>query len=153
MKAKNLKDLYTGKIYANDFVLAAAPRNTIEGELEFFTLGRYVSNNELEKEYETRGLVPADLYRLAVWEEAHQKDERKYFATHWKDAEGKWCCATFGRWRGGREVYVDRGDGGWDGYWSFAGVRKSSVSDPKTLSSDPLPLVLEINGHTYRRKK
>lgn len=144
---KTLKDIYIGKIHADDEVLKNAPRNKKQGELEFFSLGEYVSDDDLEKEYKSRGLMPADLYALAAWNEEHKDDGRKYFATHWKDKDGNWCFAAFGRWGGdGRGVFVLRSDGDeWSGRWWFGGVRKDSSSrlEPKP-SSDTLPLELRI---------
>ena len=145
---KTLKEITTAKIYANEEVLATAPRNKVQGELEFFNLDKYVTDVKLEKEYESRGLVPADLYALANWNEEHKDDERRYFATHWKDAQGKWCFAAFGRWRGGRRVRVSRYDGGWGGGWWFAGLRKSTQKlDTKTSALEPtldLDLAIKI---------
>lgn len=141
-KPRKLKDITTATIYANDEVLKNAPRHTHIRELEFFTLGRYVSDNELEKEYESRGLEPADLYSLAIWDEGNKDREvKKYVATHWKDAEGKWCFATFRRWRGERSVSVYRGGGDWRDRWWLAGVpvrKGTESSETQSLPLDPL---------------
>jgi hypothetical protein len=156
-KPKELKDITTAKIYADDEVLKNAPRHTHIGELEFFTLDRYVTDDGLEKEYESRGLEPADLYSLARWDEGNKdREDKKFVATHWKDAQGKWCFAVFFRWDGERRVGVYRSGRDWDGAWFFSGVRKSpQKSEAKTLASDPLNLVLPpeliINGQLYRR--
>lgn len=74
---KQLKDITTAKIYADEEVLRNAPRHTHIRELEFFTLDRYVSNDELEKEYRSRGLEPDDIYSLAIWDEANKDREEK----------------------------------------------------------------------------
>lgn len=138
---KKLKDIYTGSIYANDEVLAAAPRNKIQGALEFFKIGKYVTDDELAQAYESHGLVPADIYALAAWNEENKDDERKYFATHWKDKDGKWCFATFRRWRDERRADVARRGSDWLDFWSFAGVRKSTQnSDAQTSALIPLEL-------------
>lgn len=97
-----------------------------EAEVVFFNLGRYVTDDELEKEYELRGLKPADPYSLAAVNEADPAfaDENPN-GTHWKDADGKWCFAAFSRWcDGGRGVSVLRHDHGWDVDWWFVGLRK-----------------------------
>jgi len=47
-------------------------------------------------------------------------------ACQWVDKDGKYCCATFGRWRGGRDVRVDRDDDDWVDGWSFGGVPDES---------------------------
>lgn len=144
---KTLKEIYTGKIYADEEVMAAAPRNKVQGELVFFNISKYISDTELEKEYESRGLIPADMYALANWCEANRYDERKYFATHWQDANGKWCFAAFYRWNDERSVSVDRRDGNeWDDDWFFAGVRKGTQSsDTETSALVPLDLERAIS--------
>jgi hypothetical protein len=83
-----------------------------------------ISDDNLEKEFEFVGLSPADPYSLAqvntddpAFADTHPN------GTHWKNA-GKWCFATFGRWRVERGVGVDRNDDGWNDNWWFAGVRK-----------------------------
>lgn len=114
------------RLYVTDSVVAAMPKG--EGEeatLHFFTLGRYVSDDDLEKEYELRGLKAADPYSLAAVNEADPTfaDERPN-STHWKDADGNWCYAAFRRFDGERSVGVYRRGYGWSGGWWFAGVRK-----------------------------
>ena len=105
---------------------AAMPKGeTDEGEVFFFRPGRFVSDEELERENELRGLKPADPYSLAAVNEADP-----YFAdehpncTHWKDARGNWFYAAFDRWLRERSVYVCRSDGVWHDSWWFAGSRK-----------------------------
>lgn len=140
MTIKQLEKIYSGIIYADESVLAHAPETT--GDLEFFTVGEVILDDELEKEYESRGLVPAGINQLAAWSEANQDDKREHFTTHWKDAKGKWCYAVFDRWRGGeRRVRVDRSGSVWDDGWWFAGSRKSSALESKP-SSDTLTLAL-----------
>ena len=114
------------KQYTDSDVVAAMPKGA-DGEVEmhFFKLDRYISDNNLEDEYAARGLKPADPCSLAAVNEADPAfaDEHPN-GTHWKDAKGKWCFATFLRWHGERGLGVDRHDRGWDGSWWFAGVRK-----------------------------
>ncbi len=96
-----------------------------EAEVVFFNLGRYVTDTELEKEYEMRGLVPADPYSLAAVNEADPAfADEKPNGTHWQDSDGQWCCAAFYRWDGGRYVGVRRNVNDWDDHWWFAGRRK-----------------------------
>lgn len=108
-------------------VVNAMPRGEgEETEVVFFNLGHYVSDNDLEKEYALRGLVPADPYSLSAVNEADPAfaDEHPN-GTHWKDSEDKWCYAAFHRWHGGeRCVGVNRCDDDWHGLWWFAGLRK-----------------------------
>jgi hypothetical protein len=91
----------------------------------FFKVSRFISDDDLEKEYELRGLVPVDPYSLAtVNEEDPAFADTHPNATHWKDSNGKWCFAAFSRWGGGRLVRVHRGGAGWRGDWWFAGASK-----------------------------
>lgn len=84
----------------------------------------WISDNNLKKEFELRGLKP-DPYAVAAVNEADPAfaDEHPN-GVHWKDADGNWCYATFDRWDGERSVSVDRDDDDWDDCWSFGGVRK-----------------------------
>ncbi|HEY5383458.1 MAG TPA: hypothetical protein VIJ88_02810 [Candidatus Paceibacterota bacterium] len=112
--------------YVTDSVVKAMPKgNGDEVEVHFFKLDRYVSDADLDKEYELRGLIPADPYSQGAVNEADPAfaDDHPN-GTHWKDAQGKWCCATFDRWDVERHVFVSRRDYVWDGHWWFAGFRK-----------------------------
>ena len=133
-----------GTLYADEDVLKNLPPR-IEGELEFFTLGKYVSDDELKMEYESRDFIPADPLSIA---EYHQKnptfaDEYKHTATHWQDAQGKWCFVAFYRWDGERYVFVRRCDSGWGDDWWFPVVRKSSSQNLGTDNSALKPLDLD----------
>ncbi|MEA2701435.1 MAG: hypothetical protein QOE22_144 [Candidatus Parcubacteria bacterium] len=122
----------TGRnLYVNDEVVAAMPRGTGEdGETVFFRLdlsdrGGYISDADLDKEYELRGLVPEEPDTLA----AVNQDDPVFAddhpnATHWKDDRGRYCFAAFDRWDDDRGVSVNRSDNDWLGYWWFAGRRK-----------------------------
>lgn len=114
------------KKYGDDKVIESMPKGEGEDvEVVFFNIGRFVSPAQLLEEYEKRGLKPADAYSLAA---VNRDDpafaDEKPNATQWQDSEGKYCYVAFFRWDGGREVRVYRYDGGWDGYWWFAGLRK-----------------------------
>lgn len=92
---------------------------------DFSQRNGFISDDDLDKEYELRGLKPADPISVAAVNEADPAfADEKPNGTHWKDANGKWCYATFYRWCDGRWVDVNRGVDGWDGGWWFAGVRK-----------------------------
>ena len=112
--------------YVSADVVAAMPRGeNIKSEVFFFKLGRYVSDNKLDKEYDLRGLKPVDPVTLSAVNEADPAFADKHpNGTHFKDADGNWCFATFSRWYGERGVFVDRGDRAWLDDWWFAGVRK-----------------------------
>lgn len=113
--------------YVAEDVVQAMPRGAGEkAEVVFFKVGRDISDDDLEKEYALRGLVPADAYSLAAVNENDSvfADDRPN-ATHWKDANGKWCYAAFNRWRDERDVDVHRDDvRDWRDFWWFAGLRK-----------------------------
>ena len=116
------------RLYVNDSVVETMPgRGTGAEDVDVisFKLNRFVSDPDLEKEYESRGLKPTDPYALAAVNEADPTfaDEHPN-GTHWKDKDGRWCFAAFDRWLVGRDVFVSRDGGGWGDYWSFAGVRK-----------------------------
>mgnify|MGYP001578347920 CR=1 FL=1 len=114
------------KSCVDDKVVETMPKGEGENvEVVFFTLGWFISDDDLEKEYEKRGLKPADPYSLA----AINRDDpafadEKPNCTHWKDSKGKWCYAAFSRWGGGRRVLVRRRDSAWRDAWWFAGLRK-----------------------------
>ena len=114
------------KQYTDRGVVKTMPRGEgEEAEIVFFSLGRYVRDEELEKEYVVRGLKPADPYSLAAVNEADPAFADMYpNSTHWRDSDGKWCYVAFGRWLDGRSVCVCRDAGGWGGSWWFAGRRK-----------------------------
>ena len=114
------------KQYTNNDVVAAMPKGAGgEVEVHFFKLDRYISENDLEDEYASHGLKPADPYSLAAVNEADPAfaDEHPN-GTLWKDAKGKWCFAAFDRWLDERKLHVNRNGKDWDAYWWFAGVRK-----------------------------
>jgi hypothetical protein len=58
----------------------------------------YISDDDLEKEFDLRGLKPADPISVAAVNEADPAfaDEKPH-GTHWKDAKGNWCYAAFYR--------------------------------------------------------
>lgn len=96
----------------------------------FFKVGYSVTDDQLEKEYEWRGLKPVDPYALIA---ANEEDEHLMTdfpnATHWKGKKGKWCVAYFahydlGRWESGRSVsfVMHTAESGWGPGWWFAGV-------------------------------
>ena len=114
--------------YTDDSVVATMPSGGKGVEenvtVEFFKLGKYVSDDELAKAYEERGLTPDPYAQAAVNEADSAFADEHPNGTHWKDADGKWCFATFRRRDGERYVSVNRRGHGWDGHWWFGGVRK-----------------------------
>ncbi len=130
-RARSLKEAIdaTGREqYLNNEVVTSAPRgNSDEVEVIFFKLGRYVSDAELEKEFDLRDLTPVDPHSLTAINQADPTFADNHpNGTHWQDADKKWCYAAFGRYVVGRDVRVLRGGGDWNDSWWFAGVRKVS---------------------------
>ena len=84
----------------------------------------FISDDDLEKEFDLRGLKPADPISVAAVNKADPAfaDEKPH-GTHWKDAKGNWCYAAFRRWCDERGVDAYLSDCGWDDFWWFAGVR------------------------------
>ncbi len=112
------------KKHIQDFVVATMPKGEgNEVEVIFFKVGKYVSDADLENEYDLRGLKPADPYSLSAVNEADPAFADSHpNCTHWKDTD-KWCYIAFSRWFGVSFVRVGRDDGVWDGIWWFAGLR------------------------------
>jgi hypothetical protein len=102
---------------------------TDEVEVVFFTLNfecksYYISDDDLRKEFEIRGLKPVDPISLAAMnEEDPVFADAKPHGTHWKDDQGYWCHMQFCYTSGERSVSVYRGGGDWSDYWWYAGVR------------------------------
>lgn len=115
------------KQYVDRNVVNAMPHGTGESaEVFFFKLGRYISDADLEKEYELRGLIAVDPYSLAAVNEADPAFADTHpNGTHWQDKDGNWCYSTFSLWGGGgRDVDVYRRRNEWRDSWWFAGLRK-----------------------------
>lgn len=117
--------------YTTSQVVDAMPNGeNTEEEIFLFKLdlskrNGWISDNDLAKEFDLRGLKPVDPFALAALNEADPAfADGKPNTTHWKDAQGNWCCAVFGRWSVERGVGVYRNGGGWSGNYWFAGVRK-----------------------------
>ncbi len=122
------------KQYTDKDVVDSMPRgNNKEVEIHFFKLRfepvAWLTDDQLEREYELRGLIPADPFSLATVNEADPPFADTHpNATHWKDSKGKWCYETFDQWDDNeRYVDVDRYDSDWHDFWWFAGVKKEKV--------------------------
>lgn len=122
----------TGRVqYTDRSVVNSMPKGEgDEVELVFFKpdlskCNGLISDDDLEKEFELRGLKPADPISVSAVNEADSAfaDEKPH-GTHWKNSDGKWCYAAFGLWDDDRDVNVDRYDGVWGDSWWFAGLRK-----------------------------
>ncbi len=125
-KPQEVLDATDRKQYTDPEVVDSMPRGEgAEVEVVFFNLDRFVSDADLDKEYELRGLKPTDPYSLAAVNEADPAfADEKPNGTHWKDAAGKRCFVTFSRWNGERGVIVGRGAHSWNDHCLFSGLRK-----------------------------
>lgn len=116
--------------YTDREVVETMPRGDSDedDDVLFFQGSRYLSDDELEEEFESRGFVPADPYLVAAvnQDDPSFADERPN-ATHWKDDQGRWCYLACYRFDGERGVRVSRYGFGWFDFWWFAGVRKESL--------------------------
>ena len=128
---KQVLDATGRKQYTDSGVVATMPHGEgDEVEVVFFkpdltNRNGFISDADLDKEYELRGLKPTDPYSVAAVNEADSSlaDEKPH-GTHWKDADGKWCFVSFRRWGGERYVRVNRLADDWRDFWWFAGIRK-----------------------------
>lgn len=124
---QQMLDALARRQYTNREVVNTMPRGEgDEDDVFFFQVGRDISDDELEAEFESRNFVPVDPYKLAAVNEDDPSfaDEHPN-GTHWKDANGCWCYLACRRGDGERRVFVRRNDYVWLAYWWFAGVRKS----------------------------
>ena len=113
--------------YVDDSALITMPSigtGTEEVDVVFFQLRSYVSVDELDREYEARGLKPDPYAQGQVNIDDPSFADQYPNGSQWRDQNGKACCATFYRWHDGRDVLVRRSDDDWYGCWWFAGVRK-----------------------------
>jgi hypothetical protein len=95
-----------------------------EVEVTFFKLGRYISDADLAKEYEARGLRPDQYAQAAVNEADPGFADEHPNGSHWQRTDGGYNFLTFSRWNDERSVYCNRNDNAWNDPWWFAGVRK-----------------------------
>jgi hypothetical protein len=112
--------------YTNSDIVNSMPHGEgDETDVYFFKMNRYISDYDLEREYELRGLKPDPYAQDAVNEIDPSFADTKPNGTHWKGSDGKWYYVAFRQWRGGESgVAVGRDVGDWGGDWWFGGVRK-----------------------------
>lgn len=101
-------------------------------EVIFFKLGRGVGAEELEREYELRGLVPDPYAQAAVNEEDSVFVDERPNSTQWNRDGRNASYLAFDRWNDERVVYCYRCVDDWYGRWWFAGVRKVSPAASRT---------------------
>lgn len=85
-------------------------------EVVLFKLDHPISDDSLEKEYELRGLVPADPQLLAA---VNKVDTAINTGTHWKNDNGYWCFVEFDQ----HYMFSGHHDWNWDSRFWFAGIR------------------------------
>ena len=84
--------------YTDNSVVKIIPRGEVdEVTVEFFKLGKYVSDDDLAREYEKRGLTPDPYAQAAVNEADPAFADQHPNGTQWKDPNGRWCFVTFNR--------------------------------------------------------
>lgn len=111
--------------YTDKKVVGTMPKGEgDEVEVTFFKLGRYVSDADLAKEYEARGLKPDQYAQAAVNEADPGFADEHPNGSHWQRTDGGYNFLAFGRWHDERGVHCRRDDLDWFDDWWFAGVRK-----------------------------
>lgn len=130
---QDMLDATGRKQYTDHRVVKSMPKDGREEEDVFFfkpdksayDKNDNISDDNLAKEYELRGLKPDPYAQAAVNEADPAFADDHPNGTHWKDKDGNWCYTAFRRWNDDeRYVIVLRNAGGWGGGWFFAGVRK-----------------------------
>ena len=121
----------TGRVpYINWEVIATMP--VCEGGFSaaFIPVGHEVKFDDLDDTLKELGweLIrdPIGLANLLASDPSFA--DKHPIATQWKDADGKWCYATFDRWASELRVSVDRNDDNWDGHVVFPCRRKTTSS-------------------------
>lgn len=92
-----------------------------------YTRPGYMSSDDLDKAFERRNLKPDPYAQAQVNIDDPEFADKNPNGTHWKDADGKRCYATFNRWVVERYVCVFRGDADWGGLWWFGGVPQEAL--------------------------
>lgn len=117
----------TGRVkwYIDEQALADMPTEGKEqDDVVVFELDYDPTVDELDREYEARGLRtdPLALAQLMVDDPAFA--DKRPVAVQWRDKQGRACYADFSRWCGKRGVRVDRSGRWWNRHYRFAGVSK-----------------------------
>ncbi len=113
--------------YTDKKVVAGMPKGEGEEvEVCFFKLGRWISDADLEKEYELRGLEADHYAQAQVNIDDPSLADKHPNGSHWKDKDGNWCFLAIRRWRDERNVRCNRHALDWGDDWWFAGRRRST---------------------------
>lgn len=111
-----------------DGILEAAPKNecSFAKKLHFFTLGREANNDEVQQEYEKRGLRPADVWEICAFNAQHSNfaTDRPNAVLFW-EVDGRCWYVAFGVSDDGiRFVAVKYVVDLWSYDWWFMGLPK-----------------------------
>lgn len=113
------------KWYIDERVLAEMPTGGRENDTaEIFELDYDPTVDQLDGEYEARGLRPDPLVAAQVVVDDPSFADDRPLAVQWRDAQGRACYAIFDRRDGQRQVNVDWHGDRWYRRSRFAGVRK-----------------------------
>ena len=125
MLASQLLNSMNVKQNVDAVILSSILVNKTE-DLEFFNVEKNISESEIQKEYESRGLVPANPYALFLYARENPAFAGKCpYGTHWEDQRGRWCHAVFYQWFGKREADVKYSSTGiWGKDFQFVGVKR-----------------------------
>lgn len=115
--------------YLNLSVVDNAPQaKDKEAEVVLFKLAPHITScscSDLDKEYNLRGLSPADLQTICALNEQDPSFADEYpNCTQWKNKEGNDCYASFRCVDGKRGAGIDENTFGWSDDWWFVGLRK-----------------------------
>jgi hypothetical protein len=93
-----------------------------EVEVVFFKLCRYMTDDDLKKEYARRGLKP-DPYAVAAVNETDKSFAKHYpNVAHWCWKRRLWCCLAFYDTADEQRVSIDTGYQGFTGEWWAGGT-------------------------------
>lgn len=133
--AQELLDETGYRQYVDKEVLKTIPRSSGDEKVEVFTVGRWITNAELLKEYESRGLTPASLDEMLLVEKNYD-----YIGTIW----GKNCYFACRRLVDERSLDVYSYDDEWSDFWWFAGVKSSKTKTSSDLSTLTLEKAVQM---------
>lgn len=92
-----------------------------------FTIGEWMTEQELDEKYKALNLVAIDAYTLAILNETDPRLCEKYpNGTHWKDQDGNWCFGKCTSVAGKQSLRIGYGGIGWCKNLWFAGFSKKT---------------------------
>jgi hypothetical protein len=117
-------------VYDHDTITTMPKPEKKRVVIAFFNVGHDINDDQLDKEYKERGLIPIDPYSLAVANQLDPTLADKYpNATRWKNEKGKYKHSYVAfhskpkKEMDNPSVYViERAKGVWSKNWWFAGT-------------------------------